>query len=110
VREFWLRLVADFEQLELCKNFQDKLSGFEQRMRALDQYCSRLRLDVESERVRVQQYMNKTEDQRLKIEELTMALRDANDKREQEREREHVLIARLRASVCSTLRLRRDTY
>ena len=110
MREFWLRLVADFEQLELCKDFQDKLSVFERRMRTLDQYCSRLRLVIESERDRVQQNMNKIEDQCLKIDELTMALRGANDERELERERTNVLVARLRASVCSTLRLRRDAY
>jgi chromosome segregation ATPase len=103
VREFWLKLVTDFEQLELFKGFQDKISSFEQRVRLLGDTCTRLSLQVENERDRVQQYMNKLDDKTLEIEKLTMALRDADDEKERERERQQVLIARLRASVCSTI-------
>lgn len=102
MREFWLRLVTDFEQLELCKGFRDKMSGFEQRMRVLDDTCSRLLLEVETERDRVKQYMDKLRDKSQEIEKLTMALREADDEKEREREHQQGLIARLRASVCST--------
>jgi hypothetical protein len=102
VREFWLRLVTDFEQLELCRGFQDKISGFEQRMRVLDETRSMLQLEVETERERVQQYMDKLEDKSQEVEKLTMALRDANDEKEHERDLQQCLVARLRASVCST--------
>lgn len=110
MREFWLRLVTDFEQLELCRGFQDKISGFEQRMRVLDDTRSMLLLEVETERGRVRQYMDKLEDKSQEVEKLTMALRDADDEKECEREYQQCLIARLRASVCSTSWLWRGSH
>ena len=64
--------------------------------------CSRLLLEIKNECDRVQQYMDKLDDKTREIEKLTMALRDAEDEKEQEWDRQQVLVARLRASVCST--------
>jgi len=102
VQEFWLRLVPDFERLEICKGLQEKMSNFERRMTGFDEMCSRLLLEIENERDRVQQYMDKLDDKTREIEKLTLALRDAEDEKERERDRQQVLVARLRASVCST--------
>ena len=102
VREFWLKLVTDFERLEICKGLQEKVSTFERRMTGLDERYTRLSLEIENERDRVQQYMDKLDDKTREVERLTMALRDADDEKERERERQQVLVARLRASVCST--------
>jgi len=102
VQEFWLRLVPDFERLEICKGLQEKMSNFERRMTGFDEMCSRLLLEIENERDRGQQYMDKLDDKTREIEKLTMALRDAEDEKERERDRQQVLVARLRASVCST--------
>ena len=80
------------------------MSSFEQRMAGFDEECSRLLLEIENERDRVQQYMDKLDDKAREIERLTMALRDAEDEKEREQERQQVLVARLRASVCPTNR------
>jgi chromosome segregation ATPase len=102
VREFWLRLVTDFEQLEPCRGLQDKISDIEQRMSVLDETRSVLLLEVETERDRARQYMDKLEDKSEEVEKLRMALRDANDEKEHERELQQCLVARFRASVCPT--------
>jgi len=64
--------------------------------------CSRLLLEIKNECDRVQQYMDKLDDKTWEIEKLTMALCDAEDEKEWERDRQQVLVARLQASVCST--------
>ena len=46
--------------------------------------------------------MDNLDDKTREIEKLTMALRDAEDEKEREWERQLVLVARLRASVCPT--------
>lgn len=111
MQEFWLRLVADFERLEICKGLQEKMSNFERRMTGFDELCSRLQLEIENERDRAQQCMDKLDDKTREIERLTMALRDAEDERDRDRDRQQVLVARLRASVCSTKsRIQHGTY
>ncbi|KAH9995439.1 hypothetical protein BJV74DRAFT_830097 [Russula compacta] len=97
VREFWLRLATDFEQLGHCKEVQDKLSNFEQRNKVLDETCSRLLQEIETKRGQAQQYFNESEDKTREIDTLTTALRDADEKFEQEQESQNALIARLRA-------------
>jgi len=98
----WPRPVTDFERLEICKGLQEKMSHLEQRMTGFDETYSRLLLEINNERDRVQRYMDKLDNKIREIERLTMALRDAEDQKERERERQQVLVARLRASVCST--------
>jgi len=78
------------------------MSSFERRMTGFDEMCSRLLLEIENERDRVQQYMDKLDEKTWEIEKLTMALRDAEDEKDRDRDRQQVLVARLRASVCST--------
>lgn len=99
MREFWLRLVPDFEELEICKEIRNELSGVEQRVRVLDEACSALLLEVETERNRTQLYMNIVQDKTREVEELMAALRDDDDERRQERDQQDVLVARLRAAV-----------
>jgi len=77
------------------------MSNFEQRITGFDETCSRLLLEIENERDRVQQYMDKLDDKTREVERLTMVLHDAEDEKERERDRQQVLVARLRASVCS---------
>jgi chromosome segregation ATPase len=117
VRAFWMTLVTDFEKLDEHEGFraqifrfQAQMSGFEERMDALDNRHSRLQLEVEKERNQAQQYLAVIEDKTREIDRLTVALRTADDEASQEQERQHVLIARLRASVRfkSNLRLPRD--
>jgi len=102
VREFWLKLITDFERLETCKGIQEKVFTIERCLTGFDETCSRLLLEIENERDRGQQYMDKLDDKTREIERLTMALRDAEDEQERKRDRQQVLVARLRASVCST--------
>ena len=97
----WPRPVTDFERLEICKGLQQKMSNLEQRMTGFDETYSRPLLEINNERDRVQRYMDQLDDE-IQIDRLTMALRDAEDQKERERERQQVLVARLRASVCST--------
>lgn len=101
-----MNLVTDFERLDehedfraQISSFQAKITNLEQRMDALDDRCSRLGLEVERERDRAQQYLGVIEDKTREIDKLTVALRTADDEASQERERQHVIIARLRASV-----------
>lgn len=102
MREFWLRLVTGFERLENYKGIREKISNLEQRLTVFEEMSPRLQLEVENERDRVQRCMVKLDDKTREIERLTMVLRDAEDEKERERERQHVLVARLRASVSST--------
>ena len=102
VREFWLKLVTGFEQLETFKGLQEKVFTIERRLTGFDERCSRLLLEIENERDRGQRYMDKLDDKTREVERLTMALRDAEDEKQRERDRQQVLVARLRASVCST--------
>lgn len=99
MREFWLRLATDFEQLGHCKEAQDKLSNFEQRNKVLDETCSRLLQEVETERGKAQQYFNELEDKTREIDTLTVALHDADEEFEQKQESQKTLITRLRALV-----------
>ncbi|KAI0305834.1 hypothetical protein B0F90DRAFT_929774 [Multifurca ochricompacta] len=61
VREFWLRLVPFFEQWDQCKELRNRLPSLEERLNVLDQTCSRLQLEVESERNQTQQLLEKLE-------------------------------------------------
>jgi len=95
LREFWLRLVTDFERLEICKGLQEKMSTFERRMTGLDETCSRLSLEIENERNQVQQYMDKLDDKTREVERLTMALRDAEDEKDRDQDRQQASARRL---------------
>jgi chromosome segregation ATPase len=82
---------------------REEKSSLEQRMEVLEEFrgrCSRLQLEVERQRSQAQQYANRLEGKSREIERLTTALRNVDDDVKQERERQDVLIARLRASVC----------
>ena len=101
-----MNLVTDFERLDETEDFRAqisscraKITNLEQRMDAVDDRCSRLGLEVERERDRAQQYLGVIEDKTREMDKLTVALRTADDEASQERERQHVIIARLRASV-----------
>jgi len=94
-----MRLVTDFERLDEHEDFHAIISSLEQRLDTQDNTCSRLRLEVGRERDQAQQYLAVIEDQTREIDKLVVALRTADDEASQERERQHVLIARLRASV-----------
>jgi hypothetical protein len=94
-----MNLVTDFERLDEREDLLDQISRHGQRLDALDNTCSRLLLEVEEERSQTQQYIAVIEDQRREIDKLAVTLRTADDEASQERERQHVLIARLRASV-----------
>jgi hypothetical protein len=103
-----MNLVTDFERLDEHEGFRAQISSFrakitnlEQRTDALDDRCSRLGLEVERERDRAQQYLAVVEDRTREIDKLTVALHTADDEASQEREQQHVIIARLRASVRS---------
>jgi len=98
VREFWLRLVDDFEQLEQRDSLQDQLFSLDQRLKALDETHSRLQIQVERENGRAEEYLLSLEDKLQVIERLTAAAHDANDEIKRERERHHVVVARFRAS------------
>ncbi|KAF8475173.1 hypothetical protein DFH94DRAFT_114831 [Russula ochroleuca] len=98
VREFWLRLVVDFEQMDQCRN---EKSSLQRRIAVLEEFrgrCSGLQLEVEQQRSQAQVYADRLEDKSREIERLTEALRNVDDDVKQERERKDVLIARLRAS------------
>jgi predicted RNase H-like nuclease (RuvC/YqgF family) len=97
-----MNLVTEFEKLDELEDFQARISSLEQRLDAVDNTSSRLLLEVERERNRAQQYLAVIEDKTREIDKLTVALRTADDEASQEREQQqlqHVLIARLRASV-----------
>jgi hypothetical protein len=68
VREFWLRLVTGFERLENYKGIQEKISNLEQRLTVFEEMCPQLRLEVENEGDRVEQYMVKLDDKTREIE------------------------------------------
>jgi septal ring factor EnvC (AmiA/AmiB activator) len=98
-----MNLVADFAKLDEFEEFRVKISSLEQRMEDLEMLKntrSGLLLEVEKERNRAQQYLAVVEDKTREIDKLIVALRTAQDEAEEERERQYVLIARLRASVC----------
>jgi hypothetical protein len=95
-----MNLVADFERLDEHDVFRAQISSFRQRLDAVDNMSSILRLEVEKERDRGQQYLAVIQDKTREIDKLMLARRTADDEASQERERQHVLIARLRASVC----------
>lgn len=106
VRAFWMNLVADFAKLDEFEEFRVQISRLEQRMEDLEMLKntrSGLLLEVEKERNRAQQYLAVVEDKTREIDKLIVALRNAQDEAEEEREQQHVLIARLRASVCFNL-------
>lgn len=96
-----MNLVTDFERLDGHDNLRARFSSLEQRMDNLGDTCSRLLLEAEEERNQAQQHFAVIDDQKREIEKLAVALRTADDEASQERERQHVLIARLRASVRS---------
>jgi hypothetical protein len=66
----------------------------------LDEKCSRLLLEAKEERSQARQYAERLENKTREIQKLTVALRNADDEAEQERERQRILVSRLRASVC----------
>lgn len=94
-----MNLVTDFEKLDEHEDFRAQISSFRQRLDAVDNMSSRLRLEVEKERKQGQQYLAVIKDKTREIDKLMVALRTADDEASQERDRQHVLIARLRASV-----------
>jgi chromosome segregation ATPase len=94
-----MNLVTDFERLNGHEDLRALISSLEQRMDAMDNRCSRLEREVEKERNQTQQYLSVIEDQTRELDKLRVALRTVEDEASQERERQHVLIARLRASV-----------
>ncbi len=101
-----MNLVADFAKLDEFEEFRVQISRLEQRMEDLEMLKntrSGLLLEVEKERNRAQQYLAVVEDKTREIDKLIVALRNAQDEAEEEREQQHVLIARLRASVCFNL-------
>jgi hypothetical protein len=107
VREFWLRLVRDLELLDGVKDLRDSILSMEQRINVLDEArsrkdeaYSRLLQEAEKERSQARQYADKLEDNTREIQRLTVALRNADDEAKREQERQHVLVSRLRASVC----------
>jgi hypothetical protein len=94
-----MNLVTDFERLDEHEDFRAQISSLVQRLDAVDKTSSRLLLEVERERNRAQQYLAVIGDKTRETDNLVVALRTADDEASQERERQHVLIARLRASV-----------
>ncbi len=99
VRAFWMNLVPDFERLDHYEDFLAQISSIEKRMEALEKTSSGHQLEVEKERNRAQQYLAVVEDKTQETVRLTTALRTADEEAKEERKRQHVLIARLRASV-----------
>ena len=93
MREFWLRLAEDFEDLDERKVLKKELSG-------LKQYLESINLQVEDLSRQVQRCAHMLEDKTQEIERLTVALRNAEGEVEQEREHQRVRIAHHRASVC----------
>jgi len=94
-----MNLVTDFERLDEHEDFRAQISNLGQRLDALGNTCSGLLLEVEKERNRAQQYLAVIEVKTREIDKLMVALRTADDEASLERERQHVDIARLRASV-----------
>jgi chromosome segregation ATPase len=105
-----MNLVTDFERLDEQENLQAQISSledqfssledqFSSRWDALDNRCSRLEQELEKERNQGQRYLTVMEGQTREIDKLTVALRTVNDESSQEQARQHVVIARLRASV-----------
>jgi len=99
VQAFWMNLVTDFESLNKHEDFRALISRLEQRVDTMDNTCSRFEREAEKERNQTQQYLTVIEDQTRELDKLGVALRTANDEASQERERQNVLIARLRSSV-----------
>jgi hypothetical protein len=112
VRAFWMNLVTDFKRLDEHEDFRAQISSLGQSVESLDNTCSRLLLEAEKERNQAKQYLAVVASQTREIDNLVVALRTADDEASQERERQHVLIARLRASVRlkSNLRLPPDAH
>lgn len=94
-----MNLVTDFERLDEHEDFRAQISSLGQNVESLNNTCSRLLLEAEKERNQAQQYFAVIAGQTREIDNLVVALRTADDEASQERERQHVLIARLRASV-----------
>ncbi len=94
-----MNLVPDFERLDHYEDFLAQISSIEKRMEALEKTSSGHQLEVEKERNRAQQYLAVVEDKTQETVRLTTALRTADEEAKEERKRQHVLIARLRASV-----------
>lgn len=93
MREFWLRLAEDFEDLDERKVLKKKVSSLEQRLDSINPHFEDLSR-------RVQHYDHTLEDKTQEIERLTVALRNAEGEVEQEREHQRVRIAHHRALVC----------
>jgi chromosome segregation ATPase len=93
-------MVPYLERLDRCEELQNDVASLQQRTNLLDQTCAALHLEIKQERDRGQQYFNSSEDKNREIAELRMALREINDENQRERQRHHVVLARLRASVC----------
>lgn len=99
-------LFTDFERLDELDHIEAELTSIRQRCVVVDKMSSRLQRALEDQRIQLGDYLvaieHKTREIEHKTEEidrLTVALRTADDEASQERERQHVLIARLRASV-----------
>lgn len=94
-----MKLVTDFERLDEYEDLRAQISDYRQRLDAAENMSSRLQLELEDERNLEQQYLAVIEDKIREIDKLMAALRTAEDEASQERERQHVINARLRASV-----------
>ena len=101
MREFWLRLVKDFENLNVHEGLKKKLSD-------LERTCSKNQLQNEDLARQVQRCTRMLEDKTQEIVRLTEALRNAESEAweaEQESQRHRQRAARLRASVCFNIRI-----
>jgi cell division FtsZ-interacting protein ZapD len=105
-----MNLATDFERLDEYEGLRAQISSYQQRLGVVDILSSNLLVEVDRERNRAQQYLAVIEDKTREIDKLAVALRTADDEASQERERQHVLIARLRASVRLKSRLPRDAH
>lgn len=94
-----MTLVTNFERLDEHDDLRARVSSLEQRLDAMDNRCSKLELAVEKKGNQIQQYLAVIEDKTREIDKLTVAIRTTDDEASRERERQHVQIARLRASV-----------
>ncbi|KAI0255955.1 hypothetical protein BJV78DRAFT_585302 [Lactifluus subvellereus] len=94
VREFWLSLVPYLGQLDRIKKLEIDTIDLRHSLNISVHTTAELRSEVETWRDLAQQCTHKLEDKDQEIAELKMALREVDD----ERDRHHVVLARLRAS------------
>ena len=96
MQEFWLSLVPYLGQLDRIEKLENDATSLKHRSNILLQTTTELRSELKTWRDLAQQCSHNLEDKDREIAELRMALREVDD----ERDRHHVVLARLRASVC----------